>query len=221
MTLSELQTLLADWYEIDRDDLALPHTEALGELHPVLAEFYARLGGLAERDTPLRHPASHHYPLATQDTIVPVSELRVEDDVTVFAHENQGNFAIGAHIDSNEALAKGDYLERSSYAFEPVGVPLEELLVTLVLRETIWSVDDRYAIHADDAVRRAWGAWERTGAVQHYEGRYLWTDTPFRFLLTRDEWYSDTVGIASVAFRGAWREPPSERRVRIPQTRRL
>ena len=157
MNLKQLTGHLERWYGVAPGGLGLDAVATAHIAHPTLREFYASLGALAETGTRFAHPTSHHRPLATQDRVLPVQELRREGDATIFAVENQGVFVIAASGDTGQqnALVAGDISDLRLRQLTDIGVPLEEILVTLALFETIFSVADRYPVISPPTLAKA------------------------------------------------------------------
>jgi hypothetical protein len=138
-----------------------------------------------------------------------LSQLRPESGATVFGVENQGVFIIAASDDPSQTNAlvsgdvAGDVEDLRLHEFTDLGVPLEELLATLTLRETILSVQDRYRAGSPSLLE------SRTAALSgvKYRGRYVWPDFLLEFWLADDVWYTNTVG-EWAAHRNIWKQPP-------------
>jgi len=204
MNLAQLASLLEDWYGAGPGTLGIDTARTANLANPILREFYERLGGLAEKGTPFSHRLSRRGPLAAQDRVLPLNELRREDDATVFVTENQDVFVIAAsdNADQTNALVSGDVGDLSLRHLTDLGIPLSELVVTLVLKETIFSVQDRY--RAPSPLK------SRTSAISgtHYRGRYVWPEHYFDFWLANDVWFMDHFG-GWAAYRNHWKQPPA------------
>ena len=214
MNLEQLTSLLEKWYSVAPGGLGLDAVATAHIANPTLREFYERLGALAESGTRFSHPKSHHRPLATQDRVLPVSELRREGDATIFVLENQDVFVIAAS-DSPEqrnALVAGDFSKRRLRQLTDIGVPLRELLVTLALSETICSVSDRYPLISPTTLAKA-----RADAASgtRYRWRYVWPDLHVDFWLAENVWFMDGDWMKLAAHRDLWRQPQVSRRVII------
>jgi hypothetical protein len=214
MNLEQLAGLLEKWYGVAPNGLGLDAAATAHIANPTLREFYERLGALAESGTRFAHPTSRHRPLATQDRILPVNELRRQGDATIFVLENQDVFVIAASDkpEQQNALVAGDFSNFRLRELTDIGVPLDELLVTLALSETIFSVSDRYAIISPATLSRA-----RTEAASgtHYRGRYVWPELYTDFWLAENLWFMDGDWIKLAAHRDLWRQPQESRRVII------
>jgi hypothetical protein len=205
MNLEQLTDLLEKWYGAAPGALGIDRAMTANIANPILREFYARLGGLAERQTPFKHPKSYLRPLAAQDRVVSLSELRREGGGTIFGIENQGVFVIAASDDPAQAnaLVSGDVSDLRLRELTDLGVPLEELLVTLTLQETIFSVQDRYRAGSPPLLK------SRTAAMSgvRYRGRYVWPDLFLEFWLADDVWYTDHIG-GWAAHGNIWKQSP-------------
>ncbi len=205
MNLEQLTSLLEKWYSVAPGGLGLDAVATAHIANPTLREFYERLGALAESGTRFSHPKSHHRPLATQDRVLPVSELRREGDATIFVLENQDVFVIAAPDQTSQtnALVAGDVGDLRLRHLTDLGVPLDELLVTLALSETIFSVQDRYRATSPSLLK------SRTAAISgvHYRGRYVWPELYSNFWLSDDVWYMDHIGCGWAAHRSIWKQP--------------
>jgi hypothetical protein len=209
MNLQQLTELLEKWYGAAPGGLGIDRAITASIANPILREFYARLGGLADPQTPYKHPKSYLRPLAAQDRVLPLSDLRREAGATVFGVENQDVFVIAASDDPSQtnALVSGDVAGDVEILrlreLTDLGVPLEELLVTLTLQETIFSVQDRYRTGSPPLLK------SRTAASSggRYRGRYVWPDLLLEFWLAEDVWYTNGVG-EWAAHRNIWKQPP-------------
>lgn len=212
MNLRQLTGLLEKWYGVTPGGLGLDAAATAHIANPMLREFYERLGALAESGSRFAHQTSHHRPLATQDCVLPVSELRREGEATVFAVENQGVFVIAASDkeEQRNALAAGDVSDLRLRQPTDIGVPLEELLVTLALSETIFSVSDRYAMISPSTLAKARA---EAASGTYYRGRYVWPDLYSSFWLAENVWFMDGDWMKSAAHRDLWRQPQVSRRV--------
>ncbi len=206
MNLAQLASLLEHWYGAAPGTLGIDAARTANLANPLLREFYERLGGLVENGTLFSHPRSCRGPLAAQDRVLPLSGLRREADATVFVTENQDVFVIAAsdNADQTNALVSGDVGDLSLRHLTDLGVPLSELVVTLVLKETIFSVQDRYRAPSPSLLK------SRTSAISgtHYRGRYVWPEHHFDFWLANDVWFMDHFG-GWAAHRNLWKQPPA------------
>jgi hypothetical protein len=212
MNLEQLAGLLERWYGVAPGGLGLDAAATDHIANPMLREFYERLGALAEPGTRFAHPTSPHRPLAAQDRVLPVSELRRDGDATIFAVENQGVFVIAASGETEQlhALVAGDLPDVTLRQPTGIGVPLEEILVTLALFETIFSVSDRYLAITPSTLAKARA--ESASGIR-YRGRYVWPDLYTDFWLAEDVWFMDGGWRRSAAHRDLWRQPQEPRRV--------
>ncbi|WP_371225671.1 hypothetical protein [Roseovarius sp. 2305UL8-3] len=205
----QLQELLADWYEVPQSELGVPESTVPEWPNPILRDFYRRFGALTLRKSNFVHPDSNNLPLSCQDHIVPIDELKSKDGFTVFCHENQGVFVVAACDDPADTMtyAMGDaVLEGRVEEWTDVGVPLQESLVTCVLRETIMSVGDRYRRITPDSLKKN----RRVAEVgETVRSRYIWSDDLCTFHLSEDVWFMDWDGMEFAARRGSWRQKPS------------
>jgi hypothetical protein len=209
ITFDHLQDLLSDWYEVSPSDLGLPDAEVPEGINPILTDFYRHFGTLARRKSQFGHPESDNTPLSCQDHIFSADELKHKDGYTIFCDENQSVFVVAASDDAADTntYAEGDavFQDRTTEMTD-IGVPLEECLVTCVLRETIMSVNDRYrritpeGLNADLAVAQS---------GQTVRSRYIWPDVYFTFHLSKDIWFMDWDEMKFSARRGLWRHKPS------------
>jgi hypothetical protein len=212
MNLPQLAGLLEKWYGVAPGGLGLDAATAARIANPTLREFYERLGALAEPGTRFMHPTSRHRPLATQDRVLPVGELQRDGDATIFAVENQGVFVIAASAEAGQqnALVAGDLPDVTLRQLTDIGVPLEEILVTLALFETIFSVSDRYPVISPPTLAKARA--ESASGIR-YRGRYVWPDLYTDFWLADNVWFLDGGWRRSAAHRDLWRYPQEPRRV--------
>lgn len=202
----ELQDLLSSWYEVPKTELAAPDNALPQGLNPIIEDFYRRFGALTLLKSPFAHPSSYHSPLSCQDQVVPLDELKSEDGYTIFSVENQGVFVVAACDDPADpkTYAKGDAVfEEEVKEFADVGVPLQECLVTCVLRETVMSVGDRYRRITPDSLKSASLAAQAGKTVR---SRYIWSDNYCTFHLSNDVWFMDWDGMQFSAHRGLWRQ---------------
>lgn len=215
MNFEQLQNLLSDWYEVPPGNLGIPESSIPSRINPILQDFYRRFGALAQRKSQFAHPDSDNGPLSCQDHIIPVDELKAEEGFTVFCDENQSVFVVAASDDpsNTKTYAKGDgVFEYSTKKLTEVGVPLQECLVTCVLRETILSVNDRYRLITPDSLKADLRA-AQTGET--IKSRYIWSDIHITFHLSKDVWFMDWDGMQSSAHRGLWRQKPSTWRQQV------
>jgi hypothetical protein len=209
MNFVELQDLLSNWYEVPSSDLTAPDSAVPQGLNPILEDFYCRFGALTQRKSQFAHPDSHHSPLSCQDQVVPLDELKSEDGYTIFSVENQGVFAVAASDDPSDTktYAKGDAVfEDETKELTDVCVPLQECLITCVLRETIMSVGDRYRRITPDSLKMDLQAARAGDTVS---SRYIWRDNFCTFHLSNDVWFMEWDGMQFSAHRGLWRQKPS------------
>jgi hypothetical protein len=136
---------------------------------------------------------------------LPLSKLSRKAGATIFGVENQGVFVIAASDDPAQAnaLVSGDVSDLRLRELTDLGVPLQELLVSLTLQETIFSVQDRYRAGSPSLLK------SRTAAISgvSYRGRYVWPDLILEFWLADDVWYTDHIG-GWAAHRNLWKQPP-------------
>ncbi len=209
MDLEQLQDLLSDWYEVRPSDLGVPESAIPAWLNPVLQDFYRRFGALTLRNSLFVHPESENSPLSCQDHVIPIDELKSENGFAVFCDENQSVFVVAASNDSsdNGTYARGDGVsDHFVKELTCIDVPLQECLITCVLRETILSVNDRYRRITPDSLKTALQV-ARMGKT--VSSRYIWSDSYFTFHLSKDVWFMDWDGMQFAAHRGLWRKRPS------------
>lgn len=186
MNFLELQDLLSNWYEVPPTELAAPESAVPQGLNPILEDFYCRFGALTLSKSQFAHPESPNSPLSRQDQVVPLDELKPQDDYTIFSVENQGVFVVAASNDPSDpnAYAKGDAVfEEEQKEFADVSVPLQEYLITCVLRETIMSVGDRYRRITPDCLKKDLLAAQAGHTVR---SRYIWSESYCTFHLSND-----------------------------------
>ena len=214
MNLRQLTGLLENWYGAAPGGLGLDAAATAHIVNSTLREFYEHLGALAEPGTRFAHPTSHHRPLATQDRLLPASKLRRDGDATIFVLENQDVFVIAAsdNPEQQNALVAGDVGDLRLRQLTDIGVPLEELLVTLALSETIYSVSDRYPLISPATLAKARA---EVASGTRYRGRYVWPDLYVEFWLAEDIWFMDGDWMKSAAHRDLWCQPQVSRRVII------
>jgi hypothetical protein len=206
MNFVELQDLLSNWYEVSPNELAAPESAVPQGLNPILDDFYRRFGALTLSKSQFAHPKSSHSPLSCQDQVVPLAELKSQDGYTIFSVENQGVFAVAASDDPSDpnTYAKGDAVfEKDHKEFADVGVPLQECLVTCVLRETVMSVGDRYRRITPDSLKKDLLVAQAGDTVT---SRYIWNENYCTFHLSNDVWFMDWDGMQFSAHRGLWRQ---------------
>ena len=206
MNFEELQDLLSNWYEVSISALAAQHEAVPQGLNPIVQDFYRRFGALTLPKSPFAHPSSSNSPLSCQDQVVPLDALKSEDGYTVFSIENQGVFVVAASDDPADpnTYAKGDAVfEDQVKEFADVGVPLQECLVTCVLRETVMSVGDRYRRITPDSLMNDLKV-AQTGTT--VRSRYIWSEDYCTFHLSNDVWFMDWDGMQFSAHRGLWRQ---------------
>ena len=205
----ELQRLLSSWYEVEPSQFQLPNSVVRDISNSILREFYSRFGQLAKRETSFKHSKSDHGPLSCQDIILPVDELKSEGGFTTFCVENQGVFIVAASDEPNsvDTYASGDGVDpKKRVPMTVVNVPLIECLITVTLRETIMSVEDRYRRITPDHKRKAL---ELAAQGIHFKSRYIWPEVMFEFHLSEDVWHVNLDGMKFHANRGLWRQQPS------------
>jgi len=209
MDFAQLQHLLADWYEVPASKLGAPEGSLPRWMNPILRDFYHRFGALTQSNSQFTHPASHHAPLSCQDHVIPLEELRSQDGFTVFCKENQGIFVVAACNDQTdlETYAMGDAVSDDCVEeLTAMSVPLQECLVTCVLRETIMSVGDRYRRITPATLKTA----QQTASTgESIISRYIWPDTDFTFNLSKDVWFMEFGDMQFAAHRGLWRLKPA------------
>jgi len=199
VTIDELTPLLEAWYEVAPGGLGLGPALTAGVRNPTLRKFYAKLGKLAELDAPW-------WRVGGQDSFLPLHQLRLEDGLTVFGVENQGCFIIAApDAAEGNVFGSGDGLADDRVStLTDLQVPLEECIVTFVLRETVLTSEPLGHRTTPDVIHAA-------KAGRHYRGRYVDRDE------YDDFWWSDEVLVMNiapfdyeklVARKGAWRAPP-------------
>ncbi|MBI3437461.1 MAG: hypothetical protein HY054_02190 [Proteobacteria bacterium] len=194
MDLEELTPLVEAWYEVPPGGLGLGDEKIATVENLTLRKFYAKLGQLTEIGTPW-------WSTGGQDEFLPVERLRQEDGLTIFGVENQGNFVIAASSDANtNAFASGIELDHVS-TFTDVGAPLEEVIVTFVLREMVWTGRPFDRDAAADMERKA-----RDGI--HYRGRYVFRDEYDDLWLANDAILMEWSGHRLIVSKGAWRQTP-------------
>lgn len=206
MNFVELQDLLSNWYEVPPTELGAPESAVPQGLNPILEDFYRRFGALTLSKSQFAHPESHNSPLSCQDQVVPLDELKPQDGYTIFSVENQGVFAVAASNNPSDpnTYAKGDAVfEGEQKEFADVGVPLQECLITCVLRETIMSVGDRYRRITPDCLKKDLLAAQAGDTVR---SRYIWSESYCTFHLSNDVWFMDWDGMQFSAHRGLWRQ---------------
>jgi len=209
MNFEQLQDLLSDWYEVPPKNLGVPGSSIPNWINPILKDFYSRFGTLAQRESQFTHPASNNSPLSCQDHIIPTDELKTQDGFTVFCNENQGVFVVAASDDPSDTktYARGDAVfDDHTNDLTEVGVPLQESLITCVLRETIISVNDRYRRITPDSLKADLKA---AKAGETLKSCYVWPDSHCTFHLSKDVWFMDWDDMQFSARRGLWRRKPS------------
>jgi hypothetical protein len=209
MDFEQLQNLLSDWYEVPSSDLGIPESDIRTLSNPILKDFYRRFGALAQRKSQFAHPESRNSPLSCQDHIFPIDELKTENGFTVFCDENQSVFVVAASDVSSdsETYARGDGVsDHFIRELTGVRVPLQECLITCVLRETIMSVGDRYRRITPENLKMAL---QLAQAGETVRSRYIWSDSYYSFHLSKDVWFMNWGGMQFAAHRGMWRQKPS------------
>ena len=144
-SFDELEELLVYWYGCKAADLAwddpLPSW-----LQSDVAEFYRRFGSLTS-DTGCFSIKGIPSPLAAQNLIVPVEELRKrEDGGVILIHENQGCWTAGQTPESDMLWSSID-LEIGDTPYPGIELfnmefPIKEALITHALFETVMSAVD-------------------------------------------------------------------------------
>lgn len=185
MTFDELAELLSGWYEVDVTELGISGDQIPADIHPILIDFYGKIGRLAERDTPFKLKNSYEGPLAGQDFIFPILEIKNEGRYAIFGAECQENFRVSAsrNFDDMSAYADGDWDPNNRHeGFQNINIPLREFLVTFALKETIASALLFAPKRTEDKLLKI-----AKSGLKH-SGRYVWDDIQYDFFLSKDLW---------------------------------
>jgi len=213
MTFEEFEQLISNWYEVDSKDLSIDGDTIPADFHPILREFYRKFGNLAERDTPFKVKDSYEGPFAGQDFIAPLSEVKHENNFTIFGHECQGNFRISASKNTSylNAYADGDWnFDDSIEGFQNTNIPLQECLITFALKETIASA----LFFSSGSKKEENTLLRRAASGQKYTSRYIWENEPYTFFLSDEVWCMRLGQQYCFAQKNDWKKPPSKRTIR-------
>jgi len=199
VTIDELTPLLEAWYDVEPGGLGLGAEQLADVRNPTLRSFYMRLGRLTEIDTPW-------WRYGGQDEFLPPHKLKTEDGATIFGVENQGCFVLAALDDANDNVVANGYMREDDGVenLVDIGVPLEECIVTFVLRESIFTTEPMNRRVTPAMITAA-------KAGRHHRGRFIYANTYDEFWLADDVWLMNNIAFdeSLVAPKGAWREPVS------------
>lgn len=116
-----------------------------------LATIYRELGALVE----IEHRRA---PFASQDCLMPLSQLQRVDDMLVFSCENQGNWTCRCRVGEKDPPVysnAADVWHEEQRGFIVVCDSLNHFLVTLCLQEALYSCRNLVALEGDPKVADA------------------------------------------------------------------